>query len=152
MFYVGLDIHSKLMDVGPTRARLLPATFSNVDDGGFMAMTFRRIKYLDECCFLALQGASAEIHFYVVVDTVVDQQYGLVRLVATVGGNPLHGPAGTAVADGNVVEGFAITVVNFHRRPGGGQAWSEVESVDVEMQARERFGERAVHPAGRAGV
>lgn len=57
----------------------------------------------------------AQLHLHVVVATIIHQWHGHFRLLAAVGNNPLHGQAVAAVADGDVVEGFAVAVVDLER-------------------------------------
>src|SRR5205807_2300085 len=88
----------------------------------------------------------------VVVVTVIDQRHEFLGQLAAVGDHPLHRQTAAAVADGDVVKGFAVTVVNFQRGPAGGKARGKAEPVHVQVQAEERFRDEAVHPTGRAGV
>lgn len=58
---------------------------------------------------------STQLHLHVVVAAIIHQRDRHFRLLTTVGNDPLHGQASAAVAYGNVVERFAVAVVDFIR-------------------------------------
>ena len=85
---------------------------------------------------MARNGLSAKAYFYIVFAPIVFERKKWLwpsRSIQHDGWRAL--PLASRVEQSDVVEGFAIAIVQFERLPFCGQARREMQSVDIELEA-----------------